>query len=120
MLAGHVRERRGERVTVECQGGALTCWAAAQLPPGAAAMVSIRPENLAMSATSASEPMNVLEARVESSLFFGKTRQYVVRVGDVQLRAMAAPTAGFGPGQAVYVSAAPEDCVALPVDEAWQ
>ena len=84
-----------------------------RLSPGADAAVSIRPHDIALSA-SAAQGDNVIPATVVRQVFLGDSRDYIVEVKDgTQLRVVTAAQDNMPPGSAVWLQMPPPRCHAL-------
>ena len=116
-LRGRVRHATAGEALVETEHGEMRCWTGSQLRPGEPVEISIRPEHVNMSATRGQPHLNVLNARVETSIFLGQNRHHVLRVGSDVVRVVAS-TAAYQPGDDVLAEIEPGRCIALPLDAA--
>src|SRR5262245_35520955 len=92
--------------------------ATADLGPGTAVAVSIRPHEIALSqgpASSAVSATNVLRGAVQRGSYLGDAVDYQVLVddSDVVLRVVVPPALRLRPGQAVVLTIAPAACIPL-------
>ena len=116
-LPGHVRSVADDKVAVETVRGTLLCVPGQPLAMGQQVVVSVRPENVQMSATPVADGPNVWRASVETSVFLGEARHYLLAAGDFRLRSVAHAAHAFAPGQAVSLTLPAEHCVAVPQEQ---
>jgi iron(III) transport system ATP-binding protein len=96
--------------------GLLSAHAGAGVAAGAAVIVSVRPEDVELSAAApaAAEAGNVCRGTVAASDFLGDCLDFHVKVGDVVLRVKAHPSLRALPGEEIYLRMKPEKCIAIP------
>ena len=97
-------------------GGVRLRVAPGELEPGARVVLSIRPHQVRLGASSdAGEGTNALRGTVRRAAFLGDTIDYEIAIAgsDVLLRAAAAPTPRFEVGAAVGLRVDPGACVPL-------
>jgi iron(III) transport system ATP-binding protein len=89
------------------------------LTPGSAAVVSIRPHQIALGPSTAPAGANVLAGTVVRASYLGETVDYQVRLedSDVVLRLTGSTPARAQAGDAVAVTVAREACVLLPAGD---
>ena len=95
LLEGRIRTRVGAGAVVETALGAIrAALAPADLAPGAAVTVSVRPESVRLLAAEGAAPTdNVFPATVLARTFQGETEQARVRLGAVEVTISDRPTA---------------------------
>jgi iron(III) transport system ATP-binding protein len=112
MLAGEVRTRSGPGAALRTDFGDL---AAARVPsdlaPGAAVVMSVRPESVRLIAPAGPAPAeNVYGVTVEARTFQGETEQVRVRLGAAEVTISDRPTnlPQVAPGGAARIHVAPD------------
>ena len=70
-----------------------------------------------MSAAEGIAGLNLWQVTVETSVFLGEARHYLLAAGDFRLRSVANATQSFAPGQRVTISMPPDNCVAVPQEQ---
>lgn len=100
---------------VETSQGQLRCPLPAGIPKGATVLVTVRPESLHTSQNGESGDGNVLEGRVEKTIFLGDFIDCQVLVGSQLVRAKLPPTSDVGPGERLFLRFSPQACVVLPI-----
>jgi iron(III) transport system ATP-binding protein len=114
-LPGTVRGDDDGLTAVETAHGVLRCRFAAPLGAGTKALVTARPEDIALFDSAATSPphgANVLKGKIVNRVFLGEVVDYVVDLGDREWR-VRARSDEFQIGQAVMVSVPPQKCVGL-------
>jgi iron(III) transport system ATP-binding protein len=113
-LPGTVRGADRELVAVETAHGLMRCRFAEPVAAGMKAYVTARPEDVALleGAGKAPEGANVLKGKIINRVFLGEVVDYIVDLGDRELRARARAD-DFQIGQAVTVCVPPQKCVGL-------
>ncbi len=99
------------RVVVECRFGAIV--AAAGALDGRSRRLMVRPEHIALQSLQAARGENAFEGRVVSAAFSGRLLDYVVAVGDVEMRVQSSSIEIHRAGEAVTVRLPPDRCVLL-------
>jgi iron(III) transport system ATP-binding protein len=90
---------------------------------GMTVMVSFRPERTRIIPRSGHESFthkeesNRMPGEVEAALFLGEFFEYSVKVGNVRLKARSRSVNPFPSRTLVYVTVAPEDCLAIAIEE---
>jgi len=112
-LPARVAGAVGEWANCETAHGKLRCWNSGGLRAGDPAEVSIRPEGIVIGTAEPDPAEGVMRARVKASVFLGPNRHHLLALGADELRATAYAATDLAPGQPVWLSIAPEACVAL-------
>ncbi|HEY4134038.1 MAG TPA: ABC transporter ATP-binding protein [Alphaproteobacteria bacterium] len=97
--------------------GAVHCTFFRPIKEGAAALVSVRPEDIFITTPASARSVSVLTAKVENRVFLGEVIDYIVRVGDHELRVRAKPEQDFAIGTTVALELHVDRCVGLPADD---
>ena len=84
------------------------------LAPGDKAVISIRPEDVALSEQALPLGQNACQGRVEAKVFLGECVDFQVRIGETLLLARAHPSLRTPVGENVHVVMDPEKCIAIP------
>jgi iron(III) transport system ATP-binding protein len=109
------RPADGEGLTeVATAHGPFRCRFADKVEPGAAVVVTARPEDLMLTLVPPGDGMNALAGTVAGRVFLGDVIDYVVNIGDSELRIRARPEHDFRVRQSVHIGIAPQKCVGLP------
>jgi len=107
-----IRGKGLEGSRVEFAGTPLKC-SGAKFSPGASVPVSIRPHDVAISATQR-QGENAVPATVMRQVFLGGSRDYMVEARDgTQLRVLTGASENIPQGSAVWLYLPPERCRAL-------
>jgi len=101
-------------VAVTTAHGTFRCRFADKVEPGAAVVVTARPEDLMLYLTPPGDGMNALSGTVAGRVFLGDVIDYIVDIGDAELRIRARPEHDFRVRQSVHIGVAPQKCVGLP------
>jgi iron(III) transport system ATP-binding protein len=115
-LPGTVRGSDGEITAIETAHGTLRCRFVEPIGAGMKALLTARPEDIALFDSAAPAPpqdANVLRGKIVNRVFLGEVVDYVIDLGDREWRARARSD-DFQIGQAVTVSLAARKCVGLP------
>ena len=102
---------------VRAAEGAIHCTFFQPIAAGADALVSVRPEDIFITAPGAARSASVLAGKVENRVFLGEVIDYIVRVGSRELRVRAKPEQDFAIGASVALEFTAERCVGLPADD---
>jgi iron(III) transport system ATP-binding protein len=113
-LTGKVKEMAAEMALVETPHGTFRCSFGQQVAPGQSVLVSARPEDFTLYDRSPGDGLNVLAGKIAHRVFLGEVVDYLVDVGEGEIRVRAKPEFDFRIGQAVQVGVSPQKCVALP------
>jgi iron(III) transport system ATP-binding protein len=111
LLAARLLEVAGESSVVECGTVRLTIPSASGLRAGDRVDLAIRPETIRLSATDSgpgSFPVRVIE-----QTYLGNLNEYVVAVGDLQLRVQAGAQAFFPMGSELFALVDAQQCRAF-------
>jgi iron(III) transport system ATP-binding protein len=93
--------------------GVLRCHAVEQLANGDKILISLRPEDVHVSAARP-DMANVLEATVANRVFLGDYLEFQVRLGETALISHGHPSYAPNVGTRVFLGIAPEKCIAIP------
>jgi len=110
-VIGH--EQQADFYRVQTAIGQLTCFAVEPLKQGDDVVISLRPEDVYVSAQRP-ETGNAFEAVVDAKLFLGEFIEFQVKLGDTLLLARVHPSFSPPVGTIVHVGLDPEKCVAIP------
>ena len=113
LLKGRVIELGAGRARLDVAGlGTLSAFLAedvrSPLAPGDNACISVRPLELALSASGPATAANAFEARIIERIFLGDLTEYLVQSGATRWRVHAASSQRFAPGDAVWMSFGPD------------
>jgi iron(III) transport system ATP-binding protein len=106
-------DERADIYRVQTAIGQLKCYAVEPLKAGDAAVISLRPEDVYVSAQRP-ETGNAFEGIVDAKLFLGEYLEFQVKLGDTLLLARVHPSFSPPVGTPVHVGMNPEKCVAIP------
>jgi iron(III) transport system ATP-binding protein len=98
---------------VDTAYGGLRCQFAEPIAAGAKALVTARPEDVALFDAAAPDGMNVLKGKITNRVFLGEVVDYVIDLGDREFRARVRAD-DFRIGQTVTLAVPPQKCVGLP------
>jgi iron(III) transport system ATP-binding protein len=115
-LPGTVRDNDAGFTQVETAHGLLRCQFAEPISTGMKALVTARPEDIALSdGAGGITPggMNVLKGKIVNRVFLGEVVDYIVDLGDRELR-VRARNDDLAIGQSVTLSVSPQKCIGLP------
>jgi len=101
-------------VSVATAHGTLRCPFAQAVRAGQKVVVTARPEDLMLYSAAPGAGLNALTGTVSGRIFLGDVIDYVVDVGDAELRIRARPEHSFHVRQSVHIGVAPQKCVGLP------
>jgi len=117
-IPGTIRERTGDTVAIDTPAGTLTARGVApELTTGQRVTVSLRPEALVIAPqASADEQRNAITARLRETTYLGEIAEHIVQLPDeLTLKVFELnPRVEYAGGEAVCLTAAPEDVVVLP------
>jgi iron(III) transport system ATP-binding protein len=94
--------------------GTFRCRFAGKVGSGAQVVVTARPEDLMLYLTPPPDGMNALAGTVAGRVFLGDVIDYIVSIGEAELRIRARPEHDFRVRQSVHIGVAPQKCVGLP------
>jgi iron(III) transport system ATP-binding protein len=101
---------------VETAHGLMRCLFAEPIGAGMKALVTARPEDIALFDAAQGGPpngSNVLKGKIVNRVFLGEVVDYIVDLGDRELRARMRSD-DFSIGQTVTIGVPPQKCVGLP------
>ena len=107
------REERADFYRVQTAIGNLVAFAVEPLKSGDQVVISLRPEDVHVSAQRPDTP-NAFEGVVEAKLFLGEFIEFQIKLGDTMMLARVHPSFSPQVGTKVYVGMNPEKCVAIP------
>jgi iron(III) transport system ATP-binding protein len=115
-LHGKVKEANSAEgvAVVETPHGVFRCAFAQAVGPGQPVLVSARPEDLVLYEAKPGDGLNSFAGKVAHRVFLGEVVDYLVEIGDGEIRVRTKPEFDFRIGQAVHVGITPQKCVALP------
>ncbi len=102
-------------LSVRTSMGVLACRSDLPLSPGAATVVTVRPEAAQVSAEN-SGAANTFAGVVEIGLFTGESMEYRVRVDDEVIRVKGDSRTSFHRDSTVYLTLPPHECVAVALE----
>jgi len=102
-----------DQYRVQTAIGQLRCYAVEPLKPGDDAVISLRPEDVHVSAQRP-ETENAYEAVVDAKLFLGEFIEFQVKLGGTMMLARVHPSFSPPVGTTVHIGMNPEKCVAIP------
>lgn len=106
-------QSKGRLGSVRTPYGALSCSIPDNVGPGARILVSIRPEDIQLSADPLEGSSSPWEGKVEQGSFLGGLMDYRISVGDLVLRVRVHPSNFFRQGERVYLTLQPQRCTVL-------
>jgi iron(III) transport system ATP-binding protein len=106
-------EAQADFFRVETVLGQLCCYAVEPLRAGDKVVISLRPEDVHVSAERP-QGQNVFEAVVDAKIFLGDYIEYQVKLGDALLLARVHPSFSPPVGTRIHVAMTPEKCIAIP------
>jgi iron(III) transport system ATP-binding protein len=109
-----VKEAAGETALVETPHGVFRCNLVQTITAGQSVLVSARPEDFVLYDKPPGEGLNVLAGRIAHRVFLGEVVDYLIDIGEGEIRVRAKPEFDFRIGQKVHIGVAPQKCVALP------
>jgi len=115
-IAGRSGRRTGDSVCIDTVDGPL--WSTAGVvPDGTEVLVSLRPENLALSRRPGLDgAVNELRGTVINRAFMGESVDHVVSIGKLELKVRANPAISIPPGEEVYVTVDPANVTLVPAE----
>jgi iron(III) transport system ATP-binding protein len=113
-LKGMVKEAAGETALVETPHGVFRCNLGQTITVGQSVLVSARPEDFVLYDKPPGEGLNVLAGRIVHRVFLGEVVDYLIDIGEGEIRVRVKPEFDFRIGQKVHIGVAPQKCVALP------
>jgi iron(III) transport system ATP-binding protein len=93
--------------------GLLECSAVEPLREGDTVVLSVRPEDVHVSAERQGD-RNVLTGTVDAKIFLGESLEFRIKVGDAVLLARVHPSFSPTVGTPVHLKINPDKCIAIP------
>jgi len=106
------REEQRDYFVAQTALGPLKCYSVDPLQAGDKVVISLRPEDVHLSAAHPNMP-NVWEAVVDSKIFLGDHVEFQVKIGDVVLLSRVHPSFFPADGTSVYLGMQPAKCLAI-------
>jgi iron(III) transport system ATP-binding protein len=103
----------GLRVKVKQNGRELVCKTAPQAHSAPQRLALIRPESVKLGKREEFTGDNVWPGEIESAVYFGESRDYMIKTGDLVLRARTSPDVVFQPGDSISVHLPPKHVVLI-------
>jgi iron(III) transport system ATP-binding protein len=107
------QEGPADQYRVQTAIGQLRCYAVEPLRAGDDVVISLRPEDVHVSAQRP-ETENAYEAVVDAKLFLGEFIEFQVKIGSTLMLARVHPSFSPPVGTTVHIGMNPEKCVAIP------
>ena len=101
-------------VAVATAHGDFRCPFAEVVRLGQKVVVTARPEDLMLYPTPPGDGVNALAGTVSGRVFLGDVIDYIVDIGEAELRIRARPEHDFRVRQGVHIGVPPQKCVGLP------
>ncbi len=114
LLPGTVESVDGPHAVVRTEIGAVAGRNSGRLPPGAGAVVCVRPEFIRVAATDAGGGRNVFRGKVEALVFVGDAYEGEIRIGGTRFTTTISPTVRVAEGSDLSLSFDPDHCFLLP------
>ena len=102
---------------LDTEFGLLAFVPAVPMEKGAQAVISVRPENIAVASEVPAETGNVLKGTLHDAVFMGDAYHCQVRVREQLIRVHTHPANAVPVGADVYLKLDPESCNGLPADD---
>jgi len=91
LLTGKVVEQHDTTLTIDTAAGRVTAERTAATPASGSVTVSIRPEQMRIARNGQPAGVNRITGQSIENTFLGEASEHVLRVGDTQLKVIAAP-----------------------------
>ena len=112
---GTVAESSGNGLgLVRTPQGDLRCYIPPSIASGSKALVSVRPESFQVLRERLASDSNVLEGKVEKSIFLGDFIDCQILMGGQSVRVKVPATSDLDPGERVFLQFEPRACILLP------
>jgi iron(III) transport system ATP-binding protein len=98
---------------VDTACGELRCPIPKDVREGDGVLISIRPENIALSEKRPEGDVNTWEGKVKARVFLGKDMDYRILVGDQRIRVITPSSLIIDEGRSVFLRLDPERCVII-------
>ena len=117
-IDGVVERTEGERYLVDTRYGKLAATSGARFTSGGKVVVAARPEHIEIAPGEANGTVpNQWHGTVSTRAFMGESVDYVVAVGDREIRVRCNPSLSISSGTGVVVEFRAEACSLIPADE---
>jgi iron(III) transport system ATP-binding protein len=103
----------GGRYKVRTEIGEVTVLATEALAAADKVLLSVRPEDVALSEAKPAAATNVWQARIEQKVFLGEVLDLQVRLGERMLLSRQHPSLRTPTGSPIFVQLDPDKCIAL-------
>ncbi|MBT3351876.1 MAG: ABC transporter ATP-binding protein [Nitrospinaceae bacterium] len=114
---GTVREDSSDgHGLIETALGAWRCPIPSGITKGAKAKLAVRPEGLRLSSGGEDKEGNLLEGRVEKTVFLGETIECQILVGSQTITTKISIENEVAEGDKIFLKFAPENCLVLPAE----
>jgi iron(III) transport system ATP-binding protein len=120
-LSGSVTQEAGPdgMASIATAHGTFRCPFAQAVRAGQKVVITARPEDLMLYAAPPGDALpdgglNVLAGKVSGRVFLGDVIDYIVDVGEAELRVRARPEHAFRVRESVHIGIPPQKCVGLP------
>ena len=100
---------------VQTAQGDFRCTLPSTIQSGSRALLAVRPESFVVSAERRSDAVNVLQGKVEKSVFLGDFIDCQIRVGEQIVHTKLPPTSDLTEAEKVFLQFEPHACIVLPV-----
>ena len=107
--------RAGELIA-STTAGDVEVNSSAPLSPGDEAILAVRPESVTLTKLAADAGAGPWRGVVETRAFLGESIDYIVRVGDIQIRSRLNPSVAISTGDRVVVGISPGEVSVLRAD----
>lgn len=94
--------------------GAINCNLPEGVKKGDKVIIAVRPENFYLLDSPSDKEMNVVNGRVERTVFLGDFLECRIRVGADLINVRLHPSSNIGEGTQVYLQVRPELCTIMP------
>jgi iron(III) transport system ATP-binding protein len=117
-IDGVVQSGEGERYVVETPYGKLAATSGAPFVPGTAVVVAARPEHISIEAGQADGAApNRWNGTIGTRAFMGESVDYMVAVGDREIRVRCNPSVSISSGTSVVLTFREDACSLIPAGE---
>ncbi len=113
LFAARVKASQDEKCCLQLTGNGRELVLPGKPPEAGNVLVMIRPENVRLGASADLPAENTWPTRVDANAYFGDHRQYILRDGDLTIRAKTETRVVFNRGDSVVVHIPPESIVLI-------
>ncbi len=113
LFAARVEASQDEKCCLQLAGNGRELVLPGKPPEAGNVLLMIRPENVRLGASADLPAENTWPTRVDASAYFGDHRQYILRDGDLTIRAKTETRVVFNRGDSVVVHIPPESIVLI-------